>query len=299
MRHCRRCTGGASASWTAKVAEFTQLCVRSLQLFLVVCRPDPEAASPLFPPAHPRLAVEPGLPRDPGTKLGWVDVTREPGGERPRGFRLMRPAELYALRREFCHPNWPTSDPDLERRKEALERDGPTALPALRVQWQFQREFGRGPVKLFPPKYESHRNLSLPGFIAELHTALLATHDHEYLFPAISGGLLADTNFSYSYWRPVARGRPASEEFARIRPGQPPLAVSRRPPSRGPCDRVRREAAVPASPRRQGVARRRSTQSHRRGDPHGPRGRRRPAPPLRVNRKPLGNVPGRLPRRCA
>ncbi|MEY2231489.1 hypothetical protein [Streptomyces sp. BF23-19] len=84
-------------------------------------------------------------------------------------------------------------------------------------------------MKLFPPKYESHRNLSLPGFIAELHTALLATHDHEYLFPAISGGLLANTNFSYSYWRPVSRGRPASEEFARIRLGRPQPAISRRP----------------------------------------------------------------------
>ncbi|MCY0929153.1 hypothetical protein OTB20_23735 [Streptomyces sp. H27-H1] len=136
-------------------------------------------------------------------------------------FTTMRPAEFYALRREFCHPNWPTLDPDLERRKEALERYGPTALPALRVQWQFQREFGKGPVKLFPPKCESHRNLSLPGFIAELRTALLAIHDHEYLFPAISGGLLANTHCSHSYWRPVSRGRPASEEFARIRPGQP------------------------------------------------------------------------------
>ncbi|MEU9167642.1 integrase [Streptomyces sp. NPDC048420] len=144
-------------------------------------------------------------------------------------FTTMRPGELYALRREFCHPNWPASDPDLERRKEALERYGPTALPALRVQWQFQRERGKGPVKLFPPKYESHRNLSLPGFLAELHTALLATHDGEYLFPAIGGGLLANANFSYTYWQPISRGRPASEEFERVRLGQPQLVTSRRP----------------------------------------------------------------------
>lgn len=37
----------------------------------------------------------------------------------------------------------------------------------------------------------------------------------------IGGGLLADTNFGYSYWRPISRGRPASEELARIRPDQP------------------------------------------------------------------------------
>ncbi len=46
-------------------------------------------------------------------------------------------------------------------------------------------------------------------------------------------------------------------------------------PSGGPRDRIRRAAAVPASSRRQGVAGRRSTRPHSRGDPHGPRGRRR------------------------
>jgi hypothetical protein len=61
-----------------------------------------------------------------------------------------------------------------------------------------------GPVKLFPPKYDSHRNLVLPQFLAELHEALLATHNHEYLFPAIGGGLLANVNFSYHYWRRIA-----------------------------------------------------------------------------------------------
>jgi hypothetical protein len=55
---------------------------------------------------------------------------------------------------------------------------------------------------------------------------LFATHDHEYLFPAI-GGLLANANFSY--WQPVSRGRPASEEFTRVRLNQPQLVTSRRP----------------------------------------------------------------------
>jgi len=54
-----------------------------------------------------------------------------------------------------------------------------------------------------------------------------ATHDHEYLFPAIGGGLLANANFSY--WQPVSRGRPASEEFTRVRLNQPQLVTSRRP----------------------------------------------------------------------
>ncbi|WP_330435723.1 MULTISPECIES: integrase [Streptomyces] len=144
-------------------------------------------------------------------------------------FTCMRPGELYALRREYCHPNWPASDPDPDRRKEAMERYGPVDLPALRVEWQFQREFGKGPVKLFPPKYGSHRNIVLPRFLAELHQALLATHDHEYLFPAIGGGLLANANFSYHYWRPVADGRSASEEFTRVRLNQPQTVTSRRP----------------------------------------------------------------------
>ncbi|MEU8834829.1 integrase [Streptomyces sp900116325] len=144
-------------------------------------------------------------------------------------FTCMRPGELYALRREFCHPNWPASDPNLERGKEAMERYGPVDLPALRVEWQFQREFGKGPVKLFPPKYDSHRNLVLPQFLAELHAALLATHHHEYLFPAIGGGLLANANFSYYYWRPVADGRSASEDFTRVRLSQPQVVTSRRP----------------------------------------------------------------------
>lgn len=54
-------------------------------------------------------------------------------------FTCMRPGELYALRREFCHPNWPASDPDLERGKEAMERYGPVDLAGAPRQWQFQR----------------------------------------------------------------------------------------------------------------------------------------------------------------
>lgn len=74
-----------------------------------------------------------------------------------------------------------------------------------------------------PPQHRA------PRFLAELHQALLATHDHEYLFPAIGGGLLANANFSYHYWRPVADGRSASEEFTRVRLNQPQTVTSRRP----------------------------------------------------------------------
>lgn len=140
----------------------------------------------------------------------------------------MRPGELYALRREFCHPHWPTSDPDPERRTEALERyAGQDPMPVLRVQWQHQREHGE--LKLFPPKYESHRDLVLPQFLAELLELLLASHEGEWVFRSIGGSPLANANFSYHYWRPIADGREASEEFARTRLGQKQTVVSRRP----------------------------------------------------------------------
>ncbi|WP_326734883.1 hypothetical protein [Streptomyces sp. NBC_01022] len=58
---------------------------------------------------------------------------------------------------------------------------------------------------------------------------LLDTHNHDYLFPAISGGLLANAIFSYHSWRPVADGRSASEQFSRVRLSQPQVVNSRRP----------------------------------------------------------------------
>lgn len=140
----------------------------------------------------------------------------------------MRPGELYALRREFCHPYWPASDPDQERRQEAMERyGGPDPIPSLRVQWQHQREHGE--LKLFPPKYESDRNLVIPPFLAELLELLLADSEDEWVFRSVSGSLLANANFSYYYWRPIADGRPASAEFERTRLGQRQMVTSRRP----------------------------------------------------------------------
>lgn len=147
----------------------------------------------------------------------------------------MRPAELYALRRVYSHPTWPASDPlddpeeedREERHAEDLERYGPDLMPAVRVQWQHQRE--EGELKLFPPKYESRRTLVVPPFLAELLELLLASHDGEWVFRSISGGLLANANFTYHYWRPIADGREASPEFERIRLGQLQKVTSRRP----------------------------------------------------------------------
>ncbi|MFJ6066516.1 integrase [Streptomyces tendae] len=127
-------------------------------------------------------------------------------------FTGMRPAELYALRREYCHPAWPASDPlddpneedREERHADDLERYGPGLMPAARVQWQHQREGGE--LRLFPPKYGSRRTIVLPAFLTELLEMLLASHEFEYVFPSINGGRLADANFTYSYWRKIADG---------------------------------------------------------------------------------------------
>ncbi|MFD7660995.1 integrase [Streptomyces sp. NPDC059788] len=143
-------------------------------------------------------------------------------------FTGMRPAELYALRREFCHPAWPDADPDAERRVESLGRyAGERRMPVIRVQWQHQRE--EGEPKLFPPKYESYRDLVIPPFLAELLELLLASSQDEWVFRSVNGSLLVNANFTYHYWRPIADGRLASGVFERVRLGQRQTVVSRRP----------------------------------------------------------------------
>lgn len=142
----------------------------------------------------------------------------------------MRPAELYSLRRDFCHPNWPASDPDPDRRAEATARYiSADPMPALRVEDQHQREGGNGAPKRFPPKYESHRDLVIPPFLAELLEMLLDSHTSELVFPSIEMSPLASVNFSYSYWRPIADGRPAKETFTRVRLGQHQTVKYHRP----------------------------------------------------------------------
>ncbi|MEC4016004.1 integrase [Streptomyces sp. H27-D2] len=121
----------------------------------------------------------------------------------------MRPAELYALRREYCCPAWPASDPDREQREEAVERyGGEHPMPALRVEYQHQ--WKDSVLSLLPPKYESLRTLVVPPFLAELLGMLLGSHDSEWVFPGITGGPLAKSNFSFFYWRKIADGREAS-----------------------------------------------------------------------------------------
>ncbi|MEU1087693.1 integrase [Streptomyces sp. NPDC005892] len=140
----------------------------------------------------------------------------------------MRPGELYALRREYVHPQWPASDPDEEQREESLERyAGADVMPAVRVEYQHQ--WKDSVLTLLPPKYDSCRTLVIPPFLAELLELLMGSHENEWVFPSINNGPLAKANFSYHYWRRIADGRPASAEFDRVRLGQSQSVVSRRP----------------------------------------------------------------------
>lgn len=124
-------------------------------------------------------------------------------------FTAMRPGELYALRREFAHPNWPASDPEEERRLECVQRyAGVKPMPAVRVEYQHQ--WRDGALSLEPPKYDSYRNLVLPPFLAELFEMVLCSHDSEWMFPGIKGGPVRASNPSYTYWRKIADGRKAS-----------------------------------------------------------------------------------------
>lgn len=126
----------------------------------------------------------------------------------------MRPGELFGLRREYCYPNWPASDPqpdpdEEERYKDDLLRygKGDGLMPAIRVQWQAQ--YHEKTLHVLPPKYESYRTLVIPPFLAEKLERLLASHDREWVFPALMGGNLAATDFDSYYWRAIADGADA------------------------------------------------------------------------------------------
>jgi hypothetical protein len=121
-------------------------------------------------------------------------------------FTGMRPpGEMYGLQRGFSSPNWPASDPDPDRRHEAMERY--RTVPALRVQHQLYYADGR-PV-LADPKYDSHRTLVLPMFLHEMHAALLASHDSPWVFTSTTGRSLLGTDFQKIYWHPIRDGAPA------------------------------------------------------------------------------------------
>ncbi|WP_326806722.1 integrase [Streptomyces sp. NBC_01775] len=121
-------------------------------------------------------------------------------------FTGMRTGEMWGLRREFAPPNWPASDPDPERREECVSRY--TSMQAIRVQHQHQ--YVEGVATFTGPKYESHRTLVVPPFLAEMLGALLASHDKAVVFPSMSGGyLLGACNFGATYWWPISRGASA------------------------------------------------------------------------------------------
>lgn len=123
----------------------------------------------------------------------------------------MRPAELFALSREYCYPHWPASDPrpddeEMERYEEDVARygEGGDLMPAIRVERQVQYE--ESELRFFDPKYGSKRTLVIPLFLAEMLEKLLASHDSKWVFPAKLGGCLGAVNFDYVYWRPIADG---------------------------------------------------------------------------------------------
>lgn len=126
----------------------------------------------------------------------------------------MRPGELFGLTREYCYPNWPATDPrpDLkeeERYNEDMERygKGDDLMPAIRVERQVQHL--KRQLLFLPPKYDSYRTLVIPPFLAEMLENLLASHDRQWVFPAIMGGSLGSVAFDSEYWRPIADGAEA------------------------------------------------------------------------------------------
>jgi integrase len=136
-----------------------------------------------------------------------------------KAFTGMRLGEMFGLRREYCYPLWPATEPDPERkvREAAIKRYG--TMPAVRVQWQYQfqklsEELAALPA-LVPPKYGSRRTLVIPDFLAELLCDLLDSHDSEWVFPSINGGSLLLTDFNTYYWDPIVDGFP--ERVGRFR----------------------------------------------------------------------------------
>ncbi|MGW4759588.1 hypothetical protein [Streptomyces chartreusis] len=136
-------------------------------------------------------------------------------------FQGQRPAEMYGQQKLYCSPSWPASDPDREQRRESLERY--TAMPACRIEYQLQWVDGK--KTLTSPKYESQRTLVTAPFLTQMHTALAASHDSRWLFPAMAGGDLLGARFDRDYWAPIRDGAPertSRKDF--LRPAIPPVA---------------------------------------------------------------------------
>jgi hypothetical protein len=142
-----------------------------------------------------------------------------------KAYTGMRQGEMYGLRRDYCHPLWPGSDPDrLQRRKSAARYRG---VAALRVEWQYlyerpTPEQSAVPV-LRPPKYGSKRSLVIPEFLGQLLAELLDSHDSEWVFPSLTGTNLLLTEFSTTYWRPVVEGSEQRTSRAYARPEIAPV----------------------------------------------------------------------------
>lgn len=149
---------------------------------------------------------------------GWVYIWHA-------AFTGMRPGEMFGLRREFCWPDWPRSDPDKDRRRESIARYvAPNAMPALRVQYQHQ--WVDGAPTLTEPKYESHRTLVLPAFLAEMHERLAACHEEPWVFLSMNGRPMLGTRFDRDYWAPIRDGsdeRSLRKDHARV--AIPPVEV--------------------------------------------------------------------------
>jgi integrase len=148
----------------------------------------------------------------------------------------MRPAELYGLTREYSYPAWPASDPrpdpdEWDRHEEDALRYGGTGdrMPAIRVERQVQ--YVDGSLQFFDPKYDSHRTLVVPAFLAEMLRKLLESHDSKWVFPAIQGGCLGAVNFDYDYWRPIADGADARRKGPGVR--KPRAAIPAVPSFKG------------------------------------------------------------------
>ncbi|MFJ3812217.1 tyrosine-type recombinase/integrase [Streptomyces sp. NPDC090073] len=140
----------------------------------------------------------------------------------------MRPGELFGLRREYCYPAWPASDPrpdpeEEERYKEDVLRygKGDGLMPAIRVQQQVQQV--KGSTAEVPPKYYSYRTLVVPPFLADMLEKLLASHDKKWVFPAIAGGCLGSSGFSVDYWPHISRGAKARERAPGSRNPRPAI----------------------------------------------------------------------------
>jgi hypothetical protein len=119
-------------------------------------------------------------------------------------FTGMRPpGEMYGLQRGFTSAHWPAADPDPDRRREAERRYA--GMQALRVQHQMY--YVDSKATLAGPKYDSYRSLVIPPFLAEMHAALLASHDKPFVFVSKTGKPMLGVGFTKNYWYPIRDGQ--------------------------------------------------------------------------------------------